>query len=150
MRAIVQRVLSAKVEIEGREVGAISVGLCVLAAVHRDDDEAKVRKLADKLVNLRIFSDADGKMNLSLLDLQAAGKPCGVLAVSNFTVYGDASKSRRPSFGESAGYETGKLLFDRFLAFLKESGLPIETGEFGGDMQVSIVNDGPVTVIVEV
>ncbi len=135
--------------VEGRVIGKCEKGLCLLVAVHRDDDEVKVRKLAEKIVNLRIFNDAEGKMNLSLLDLKQAGIDCGILAVSNFTVYGDASKSRRPSFTESASFDAGKRHFDGFVEFLRGSGLPVETGEFGADMQVSLVNDGPVTLIVE-
>jgi D-tyrosyl-tRNA(Tyr) deacylase len=111
--------------------------------------ETHAAKLAEKLANLRIFSDPEGKMNLSILDCAPHGSP-QVLAISNFTVYGDTKKNRRPSFVESAPYERGRELFDIFVARLREIGLATETGEFGADMQVSLVNDGPVTVIVDV
>ena len=149
MRAVVQRVTGAQVEIEGKVVGKCGHGLCLLVAVHREDDESRARKLAEKIVNLRIFSDDEGKMNLSLLDLSSRGTAVGILAISNFTVYGDCSKSRRPSFTASAPFEAGKSLFDGFLVALSASGIPVETGEFGADMQVSLVNDGPVTLVVE-
>jgi D-tyrosyl-tRNA(Tyr) deacylase len=149
MRAVVQRVSRASVAIDGQIVGECGAGLCVLVAAHREDDEAKIRKMADKLLNLRIFNDAEGKMNLSILDKVSEGLPYGFLVVSNFTVYGDASKSRRPSFIESAGFDLGKLHFDRLLEELRKSGLPVGTGVFGGDMSVDLVNDGPVTLIVE-
>jgi D-tyrosyl-tRNA(Tyr) deacylase len=149
MRAVVQRILSGSVEVNGTVVGKCGVGLCLLVAVHRDDEEANARKMAQKIVNLRVFNDSEGRINLSALDLQGQGAPCGILAVSNFTVYGDASRSRRPSFTESAPFEVGKSIFEYLLQGLGSSGLPVETGEFGADMKVSLVNDGPVTIIVE-
>jgi len=149
MRAIVQRVSGCRVIVEDQIVGKIGQGLCLLVAAHKNDDETRIRKLADKIVNLRIFNDECGKLNLSLLDLASLGNQIGILAISNFTVYGDTSKSRRPSFIESAPFDEGKHHFESLVAHLRQTGLRIETGQFGADMTVSIENDGPVTVIVE-
>jgi D-aminoacyl-tRNA deacylase len=128
VKAIVQRVTSASVEV----------------AAHKVDTDSNADKMADRIKNLRIFNDAEGKMNLSLSEVQGE-----VLAVSNFTVYGETAKGRRPSFIESAPYDQGELLFNRFVASLKAIEVKVETGVFGANMQVSLVNDGPVTVIVE-
>ncbi|RYG49166.1 D-tyrosyl-tRNA(Tyr) deacylase [bacterium] len=143
MKAIVQRVASARVEVEGRSVGEIGKGLLVLIAVGREDDEAALRKAAERVANLRIFSDADGKMNLSVREIEGA-----VLAVSNFTVLGD-TRQRRPFFGASASGDTAQPLFEGFVSHLRTLVSQVETGEFGADMRVSLVNDGPVTVVVE-
>jgi len=145
MKAIVQRVSSAEVKVDGKVVGQIDVGLLVLAAAHRLDTEAEARKLADRVLGLRIFNDEAGKMNLSLAEIPESG----ILAVSNFTVYGETSKSRRPSFIEAAPFEEGKRLFEAFVAALRERHPRVEEGVFGADMRVSLVNDGPVTVILE-
>jgi D-tyrosyl-tRNA(Tyr) deacylase len=155
MRAIVQRVSAATVSVDGREVGRCGYGLMLLVGVHRNDTEAEAKKLAGKIANLRIFGDPEGKMNLSLLDFPAGeGAGCrfeyDVLAVSNFTVYGDTRKNRRPSFVESAPYEEGRALFDRLVAELRALGIDVQTGVFGANMAVSLINDGPVTVIVDV
>ena len=147
MRAIVQRVTSASVrDRDSDHFAAISTGLVLLVGVHRNDTDEQAKKLAEKLVNLRIFNDGDGKMNLSLLEVP--GSNC--LAVSNFTVYGETKKSRRPSFIESAPFEKGKELFDRFVFHLRAQGFSVPTGVFGADMEVILSNDGPVTVIVDV
>ena len=146
MRAIVQRVSSASVQIDGDVVGEIGVGFLLLVGIHREDSEASAIALADRVAGLRIMSDADGKMNLALSAIDPPGE---ILAISNFTVYGDASKSRRPSFTSSAGFEYGKHLFDLFLAELRKRVNKVETGVFGADMKVSLVNDGPVTMILE-
>lgn len=135
--------------VDGRVVGACGQGLCLLVAAHRDDTEADAEKLANRTANLRIFSDADGKMNLSILDLAESGAVVGVLAVSNFTVYGDAAKQRRPSFVLAAPFEEGHKLFEFFVARLRATGIPVETGVFGAHMEVTLVNDGPVTLILE-
>lgn len=145
MKAVVQRVSSASVSVDGSVVGSIGVGLLVLAAAHRDDTEAEAGKLADRVAGLRIFNDEAGKMNLALRDVGGS-----VLAVSNFTVYGETAKNRRPSFVEAAPYERGRELFDAFTAALRELGFTVEEGVFGADMKVSLLNDGPVTVILEV
>jgi D-tyrosyl-tRNA(Tyr) deacylase len=144
VRAIVQRVSSATVSVDGRIVGQCGVGLLVLVAAHKNDSEANADKMADRIKGLRIFNDSDGKMNLSLAEVEG-----GVLAVSNFTAYGETAKGRRPSFVESAPYDHGELMFNRFVTSLKTLGVRVETGEFGANMKVALVNDGPVTVIVE-
>ena len=146
MRAVVQRVSQASVDVDGRTVGKIDKGYLVLVAAHRDDTEEDARKMADKVAKLRVFNDAEGKMNLALGDLDPAGQ---VLAVSNFTVYGETAKNRRPSFIASAPYDRGNELYGMFVRELRSMGVHVETGEFGAQMDVSLVNDGPVTVVVE-
>lgn len=145
MRAVVQRVSEASVNVDGATVGRCGVGLLVLVAAHRDDTEANADKLADRVAGLRIFSDAEGKMNLSLADVEGS-----VLAISNFTLYGDATKNRRPSFIGSAPYADGERLYEAFVAALARRGVPVETGVFGAHMDVSLVNDGPVTIVLDV
>jgi len=153
MKVVVQRVSSARVTVEGKTVGEIGPGLVLLGAVHREDTGEKIERAADRCFGLRIFGDEDGRMNLSLSDLVALGRPAGILAISNFTVYGDAGKSRRPSFVGSAGYDDGREGFHKFVQTLNSLAatlhIPVQTGEFGADMQVELVNDGPVTLIVE-
>jgi D-tyrosyl-tRNA(Tyr) deacylase len=149
MKAIVQRVSDASVSVDGKVVGSCGKGLVVLVAVHRDDNEKEAYKMADKIWGLRIFCDEEDKMNLSLKDLQDV-EPCGVLAVSNFTIYGETSKNRRPSFIESASYDAGRERFDQFVSKLRELGCIVETGVYGAHMDVGLHNDGPVSVIVEV
>ncbi|MCW5941160.1 MAG: D-tyrosyl-tRNA(Tyr) deacylase [Fimbriimonadaceae bacterium] len=133
--------------VEGLVVGEIGEGLLVLAAAHRDDPGERADRMAHKVANLRIFNDATGKMNLSLLDL-LSDRPVGVLAVSNFTVYGDATKNRRPSFIEAAPYDDGERLFERFVSALGAL-VPVKKGVFGAHMEVTLVNDGPVTIVLE-
>lgn len=145
MRAVVQRVSEASVNVDGATVGRCGVGLLVLVAAHRDDTEANADKLADRVAGLRIFSDSEGKMNLSLADVEGS-----VLAISNFTLYGDATKNRRPSFIDSAPYADGERLYEAFIAALARRGVPVETGVFGAHMDVSLVNDGPVTIVLDV
>jgi D-aminoacyl-tRNA deacylase len=146
MRAVVQRVSGASVTVDGKVVGSCGWGLLVLVAAHRDDTEQNAAKMADRVAKLRIFNDDEGKMNLALGDLDPPGS---VLAVSNFTVYGETSKNRRPSFVESAPYDRGQCLFDAFVIGLTAFGIQTQTGEFGAHMQVEMVNDGPVTVILD-
>ena len=148
MKAIVQRVSQASVTVEGRAVGEIGPGLLALVAAHKDDTEQNAKKLAGRIANLRIFNDADGKMNLSLAQANHHSPAAAVLAVSNFTVLGDTTQ-RRPSFVAAASYERGKELFEAFVSALRALGVPTETGTFGADMKVALTNDGPVTVIVE-
>jgi D-aminoacyl-tRNA deacylase len=148
VRAVVQRVASASVSVDGEVVGRCGRGLLLLVAAHRKDEARDATRLAEKIANLRIFNDGEGKMNLSLGDLDSQPEP-EVLAVSNFTVYGDTAKNRRPSFIESAPYERGQELFDAFVESLRGQGVACDTGVFGANMQVALVNDGPVTVIVE-
>ena len=147
MRAVLQRVTEARVDVEGKTIGACGPGFLLLVGVHRNDTHAQADKLADRIAGLRVFSDADGKMNLSL---PASEEKAQVLAISNFTVYGDALSSRRPSFTASAPYELGKSLFEAFVLALQNKGLSVQTGEFGADMQVYSVNDGPVTLVIDV
>lgn len=149
MRCVVQRVSAATVAVDGREVGRCGFGLMLLVGVHKDDTAANAAKLADRVAGMRIFSDAAGKMNLSILQLREEGHDeADILAVSNFTLFGDTSQ-RRPSFGESAGFEKGQELFEAFVQELRGRGIPVQTGVFGANMQVSILNDGPVTLIVD-
>jgi D-tyrosyl-tRNA(Tyr) deacylase len=120
-----------------------------MVGARRGDTPADAERLAHRIAHLRIFADSQGKMNLSLLDLAAGGVAVGVLAVSNFTVYGDTAKQRRPSFMEAAAFEEGQVLFDGFVAKLRAFVLPVRTGVYGAQMDVGLVNDGPVTLIVE-
>jgi len=133
------------VTVQGAVTGAIGPGLCVLVGVTHTDDETAAAKLADKVWRLRVFPDADGVMNLPLAD--AGGQ---ALVVSQFTLYGDATRGRRPSWGEAARPEQAEPLVDAFCAALRELGATVATGVFRADMQVELVNDGPVTLMVEV
>jgi D-tyrosyl-tRNA(Tyr) deacylase len=132
------------VAVEGVIVGACDTGLVVLTGVSKDDVEADAKRLADRIAKLRIFNDAEGKLNLALDDVGGE-----VLAISNFTVYGETAKNRRPSFAASAGFDKARDLFDLFVARMKELDVPVQTGTFGAQMEVELINDGPVTVIVE-
>ncbi len=144
MRIVVQRVTKASVSVDGKVVGQIGPGLVVLLGVARDDGEKQARFLASKVANLRIFADEQSKFNLSALEVGAEA-----LAVSQFTLYGDARKGRRPSFSKAAPPEIAEPLVEAFVAFLEEEGLHVETGIFGAMMLVEIHNDGPVTIILE-
>jgi D-tyrosyl-tRNA(Tyr) deacylase len=144
MRVVLQRVSGASVSIEGEVVGSIGHGIVVLVGFHATDTSAEISWLADKLVGLRIFADADGKMNLDLASVHGA-----VLVVSQFTLYGDAAKGRRPSFIDAAPPEIAIPLYQNFIAAIRATGVPVQTGEFGADMQVTLTNDGPVTLILE-
>ena len=144
MRAVVQRVSSARVEVDGKVVGKIGRGLLVLLGVGERDAEKQAHWLADKIAGLRIFEDEAGKMNLSVQDVEGS-----LLVVSQFTLYGDCRKGRRPSFTGAAPPEEADRLYEVFVARLRERGLPVETGVFQAMMQVHLVNDGPVTLMVE-
>ncbi len=144
MKAVVQRVSSARVRCAGREVGAVGRGLAVLACVEEGDTPAQRAWMAEKLVHLRVFPDGSGKMNLSLLDVGGA-----MLLVSNFTVAGDCRHGRRPGFDRAMKPPRAKEEFDLLVEAVRGLGARVETGVFGGDMEVTIVNDGPVTLIVE-
>ena len=144
MRAVVQRVSRGDVTVEGETTGTILKGLVVLLGVSRDDTEKEARYLADKISALRIFEDEADKMNLSLKDVGG-----GMLVVSQFTLYGDCSKGRRPSFGEAAPPDKADTLYNAFIEAVRFQGVPVETGRFQTHMEVSLVNDGPVTLIVE-
>jgi D-aminoacyl-tRNA deacylase len=144
MRAVLQRVERASVEVEGETVGSIGAGLLVLLGVARGDTRAQADYLADKILNLRIFSDDAGKMNRSVID--AGG---GILAVSQFTLYGDCLKGRRPSFDDAAPPELARPLYEYFVERLRAGKLLVETGVFQASMKISLVNDGPVTFVLD-
>ena len=144
MRAVVQRVSRASVTVEGRVIGSIGRGLLVLVGFAPVDVPDKVEWMADKVAGLRVFADDEGKMNR---DLAAVGG--AVLVVSQFTLYGDASKGRRPSFIGAAPPDVAVPLYDAFIVALRGRGIPVETGAFGAMMDVELVNDGPVTLILE-
>jgi D-tyrosyl-tRNA(Tyr) deacylase len=142
MKALIQRVSSAQVNVNGETVGKIGQGLLVLLGVERDDDRARAEKLLDKLLQYRIFSDADGKMNLSVQDVSG-----GVLLVSQFTLAADTNKGLRPSFSCAASPELARELYDYAVSYLQRQHNDIATGIFAADMQVQLVNDGPVTFL---
>jgi D-tyrosyl-tRNA(Tyr) deacylase len=144
MRAVVQRVSRGEVRVEGEQVGAVGKGLVVLLGVAREDGEADAEAMADKLAGLRIFEDTAGKMNLALAE--AGG---GLLVVSQFTLLGDARKGNRPGFTDAAPPEAADALYQRVCALLRAKGLPVATGVFRADMAVELVNDGPVTILLD-
>jgi D-aminoacyl-tRNA deacylase len=144
MRVVLQRVSQASVTIDGRVAGAIGQGFCLLVGFTHGDTAAQVDWMAEKVAGLRLFSDAAGKMNVGLSDVGG-----GVLVISQFTLYGDAAKGRRPSFIDAAGPDLAEPLYQRFVAALRALGLDVATGEFGANMQVEIHNDGPVTLILD-
>lgn len=141
MRALVQRVSEAEVTVAGKMVGRIGRGLMVLVCAEAGDDEAVARFLAGKVARMRIFADADGKMNLALADVGGA-----VLAVSQFTLAARWRKGNRPGFSDAADPDTGRRLYEVFCQALRDDGVAVETGRFGAEMQVALVNDGPVTI----
>lgn len=144
MRVLLQRVSRASVSVNGSVIGSIDRGYLLLVGFTHDDDAARLEWMADKVHGLRLFSDAEGKMNLGIEDVGGA-----VLVVSQFTLYGDAQKGRRPSFIDAARPEVAIPLYERFVALLRARGLRVETGEFGAMMDVALVNDGPVTLWLE-
>lgn len=144
MRVVLQRVSRASVTIDGRTAGAVGRGFCLLVGLTHGDTESTVDWMAEKVAGLRLFADAEGKMNLGLDEVGGE-----VLVISQFTLYGDAAKGRRPSFIDAARPEQAIPLYQRFVEALRGRGLPVATGEFGADMQVEIHNDGPVTLILE-
>lgn len=144
MRAVVQRVSRARVLVEGSVTGEIGPGLVVLIAVGRGDVSAAASSMAEKIVNLRIFGDDQGKMNRSVLDTGGA-----ILAISQFTLYGDARGQRRPSFIQAAPPELGKALYDEFVLALRAHGIRVETGVFQTHMSLELTNDGPVTILLD-
>lgn len=144
MRALVQRVRSGAVRVAGEEIACIGRGLVILLGISPEDAEAQAGYLADKIATLRIFEDADGKMNLSLLDVGGE-----VIVVSQFTLYADTERGRRPSFVNAAAPELAEPLVARFVELLQAQGVPVQTGRFGAEMQVEIHNDGPVTIWLE-
>ena len=144
MRIVAQRVSSARVGVDNRIIGEIDAGLCLLIGIAPDDTDSDVRWMAEKIVNLRIFADEQGKMNRSLLDMGGA-----ILAISQFTLYADCRKGRRPSFIKAASPELGDELYCRFVDVLRGMNIRVETGEFGADMKVEIINEGPVTIVID-
>ncbi|MFO7957847.1 MAG: D-aminoacyl-tRNA deacylase [Candidatus Brocadiia bacterium] len=144
MRAVVQRVSSAEVTVAGRHVGAIGKGLLVLLGVGEGDEEEDAHYIAGKLAGLRIFDDEQGRLNLSVQDV--GGR---VLLVSQFTLYGDCRKGRRPSFTRAAGPEKAESLYEEVAARLRDAGVEVETGRFQAEMAVSLTNDGPVTILLD-
>ena len=144
MRAVLTRVKSASVEIDGQIVGQIGQGFLILLGVGPEDTEEKCRYLCEKALGLRVFEDENGKMNKSLADVGGQ-----VLVVSQFTLYGNCRKGRRPSFTDAAGPELGNRLYELFLACCEQLGYPPQHGQFGADMKVASVNDGPVTLILD-
>jgi D-tyrosyl-tRNA(Tyr) deacylase len=144
MRAIVQRVSRASVKVDGAVVGEIGAGLLVLLGVTRDDTEADADYLAEKIVGLRVFDDAEGKMNLSVTDTGGA-----VLAVSQFTLFGDVRRGKRPSFDAAARPELAKQVYEYFVKRVRAAGVRCETGVFQATMKVELVNEGPVTIMLD-
>ncbi|MGX6442873.1 D-aminoacyl-tRNA deacylase [Neobacillus sp. K501] len=144
MRVVVQRSKKARVTVGGEVTGEISSGLVLLVGVTHDDSESDAVFLADKIANLRIFEDAEGKMNLSLLDVGGE-----ILSVSQFTLYGDCRKGRRPNFMDAARPEQANQLYESFNSLLRDKGISVETGRFGAMMDVELINDGPVTLIID-
>lgn len=144
MRVVLQRVSRGRVTVSGRVVGEVGTGYLLLVGFTDGDTEETLRWMADKVVGLRLFQDAEGRMNRSLEEVDG-----GLLVVSQFTLYGDASRGRRPSFTAAARPEVAVPLYERFLEMLRASGRPVQSGEFGAMMEVELVNDGPVTLVLE-
>jgi D-aminoacyl-tRNA deacylase len=144
MRAVVQRVKKASVRIENQLVGEIGPGLLVLLAVQVADEEKMIPKMAEKIINLRIFNDRAGKMNRSLLEVGGE-----IIIVSQFTLYGDCRKGNRPSFIQSARPDKAIPIYNQFINYLKSQGIKVATGEFGAEMDVELINNGPVTIIID-
>lgn len=146
MRAVVQRVSRASVTatVDGERIGVIGPGLVVLLGVHRDDQQVDVDWLADKIVHLRVFADAEGKMNRSLLDTGGA-----MLIISQFTLHGDCRKGRRPGYSQAAGPQRAEALYEAFIMAVQKYGIQTATGRFQTDMAVELVNDGPVTLLLD-
>jgi len=144
MRLLVQRIKEAKVSVDGAEIGKAGAGLCLLLGVAKEDTTESADRLTEKVAELRIFEDENGKMNRSVKDVQGE-----ILLVSEFTLYGDCSKGRRPSFSRAAPLEQAERLYNYFVQRLKDLGLQVATGKFQAKMEVSLVNDGPVTFILD-
>lgn len=144
MKVVLQRVSEASVSVERKVVGQVSKGFMLLVGVTHDDTEADARYLADKIAGLRVFEDENEKMNLSIQDVGGS-----ILSISQFTLYADTRKGRRPAFVDAARPEVANPLYETFNNYLREAGLTVETGIFGANMSVSLVNDGPVTIVME-
>ncbi len=144
MRAVLQRVKQARVHVEGRVIGEIKQGLLVFIGVGKEDQEADADYLAAKIPQLRVFEDAEGKFNRSLLDIKGE-----ILVVSQFTLFGDCRRGRRPSFSDAAEPDQARELYQRFITKLKENAITVAQGEFQAHMEVELINDGPVTLLLE-
>jgi len=144
MKGLVQRVEKSSVSVDGNVVSSIGAGLLILLGVHQDDSEKDIRLLARKCIGLRIFSDDEGKMNRSVADIGGE-----FLVISQFTLFGDVKRGLRPYFGEAAAPEKAEEYYERFMAILSESGIPVKGGVFGAHMHVEILNDGPVTLLLD-
>lgn len=144
MRAVLQRVSEASVKVDNNIIGQIQKGFVVLLGIGKEDNEEDIKYICEKIINLRVFEDAQDKMNLSVLDVEGE-----LLIISQFTIYGDCRKGRRPSFDTAAKVEEAKRLYEKFLEEIKNNGIKIEAGEFQADMKVSLVNDGPVTMLLD-
>lgn len=144
MRAVIQRVSRASVKVDGNTLGSIGCGLLIFLGVGEGDTEADLRYIADKAAGLRIFSDENGKMNLSIVDVGG-----DALVISQFTLYGDCRKGKRPSFSKSMEPEAANKMYEQFIEDFKSRGIRTEHGEFGADMKVELLNDGPVTILLD-
>lgn len=144
MRAVVQRVTEASVTVDNECIGKVDKGFMVLLGVGKEDDETDMKYLADKILNLRVFEDEAGKMNISLLDISGE-----LLVISQFTLFGDCRKGKRPSFDKAGHPDVANELYEKFVEYCKEQGVKTEKGKFGADMKVSLVNDGPVTIMLD-
>ena len=144
MTAVIQRVINANVKIDNSEERSISNGLVILLGIHKDDTEKDISYLVDKIIGLRIFNDDNDKMNYSLLDINGS-----VLIISQLTLYGDFRRGRRPSFINASDPKKGKALYNDFVQMFKRKGLNVKTGEFGAHMNVSLINNGPVTFVID-
>lgn len=144
MRAVVQRAKYSKVEVNGEKIGEIQKGLNVLLGISKEDTAEDISYMKDKILNLRIFEDEDGKLNKSLMDISGE-----LLVVSQFTLYGDCRKGRRPSFIEALGGDDAEKMYEEFVRQCKQEVSKVETGKFGADMKVTIENDGPVTIMID-
>ena len=144
MRAVVQRVTYSSVKVDSEIVGEINKGFNVLLGISKEDTEEDMKYIKDKIINLRVFNDENDKMNLSLLDVKGE-----LLLISQFTLYGDARKGRRPNFMNALGGDEARKFYEKFIEMMKDTGLKVQTGIFGADMKVDIKNDGPVTILLD-
>lgn len=144
MKVLIQRVLSSSVTVKDKIVGKIDKGLLIFVGFTEGDSEKEINYMVDKIINLRIFDDENGVMNKSLLDVKGS-----ILSISQFTLYADASKGRRPSYIKALGGDSASVLYNKFNQKLKDTNIPIEEGIFGADMKVNLINDGPITIMLE-